>query len=104
MNNLSLNQQGLGLLDAMNKVYNEKNWKMETFEDECQKWLLFLLGFVNYSQTPEISLHEFISSEHYNVTRRHQTFISGQVCVMGGATLAAWDMWEQQAADRADRV
>ena len=68
----------------MNKVYDEKKWRMETFEGECKKWLLFLLGFVNYKQTPEISLHEFISSEYYNVTRRHQTFISGEVCVVRG--------------------
>lgn len=93
-NNLSLHQQGLGLLDAMNKVYNEKKWKMETFDHECQKWLLFLLGFVNYSQTPEISLHEFISSKHYTVTRRHQAFISVQVCFIGGVRM------KQQAVDR----
>ena len=49
-------------------------------EDEYKKWLLLLLGLVKYDQAPEVLLHEFISSDHYTVTRTLQTFVIDQVC------------------------
>ena len=64
----------------MNEVYNQKKWRMDYFDDECKKWLLLLLGLVNYEQNPEIMLHEFISSKHYVVAQRHQKVIISQVC------------------------
>ena len=61
-------------------VFCEKQWKIEHFDEECKKWLLFLLELVNYDHNPEILLHEFISSQRYAVTKRHMRFIVDQVC------------------------
>ena len=49
-------------------------------ENEYKRWLLLLLGLVEYDQAPENILHEFISSDHYTVTQSLQTFIIDQVC------------------------
>ena len=64
----------------MNEVYNQKKWRMDYFNGECEKWLLLLLRLVNYEQSPEIMLHEFISSKHCVVAQRHQKVIISQVC------------------------
>ena len=72
-------QQGLGLLDAMNEVYNQKKWRTIQFGDECKKWLLLLLGLVDYDHNPETFLREFISPQQYTMTKCHQKFIIDQV-------------------------
>lgn len=49
-------------------------------DNEYKRWLLLLLGLVKYDQAPEDLLREFISSDHYTVTRSFQKFITNQVC------------------------
>ena len=77
----TLIQQGLELLDAMNEVFIQKQWRMEHFDEECKTWLLFLLEFVKYDHNPKTFLHEFISSDDYVVTKSHQGFIVDEVCL-----------------------
>ena len=74
--------QGLEVLDAMNDVFSQKKWRMEHIDEECKKWLLLLLELVNYDHNPETLLHEFISSQHYAVTKFHHGFIVDQVYVV----------------------
>jgi len=73
-------KEGLELLDVMNDVFCQKQWKIEHFDEECKKWLLLLLELVNYDHNPEILLHEFISPQPYAVTKCHTRFIVDQVC------------------------
>lgn len=73
--------QGLELLDAMNEVFHQRQWRRELFDEECKKWLLLLLELVDYNCNPEECLDEFISSKCYVVTKCHQKFIVDQVCV-----------------------
>ena len=63
----------------MKNIFDQK-WRVEHFDDEYERWLLLLLGLVKYDQTPEDLLPEFISSDHYTVTKRHKRFIIDQVC------------------------
>ena len=66
----------------MNEVFNAKNWRVakEQFEEECKNWLLLLMGLVTKNDVdPELTLHEFLSSQ-YVVAKHHQGFIVDQVC------------------------
>ena len=65
----------------MNEVYDQK-WRTVQFGDECKKWLLLLLGLVDYDHNPEAFLHEFISSQHYPVAKNQKSFIIDQVKVL----------------------
>jgi len=60
----------------MNDIYNKKTWSKEQFDEECKKWLLFLLELVKYDHN---LLGEFISSKCYAVAQHHQSFIADQV-------------------------
>jgi len=73
-------QQGLELLDAMNEVFSQKQWRIEPFHEECKMWLQLLLELVDYNHSPEVLLHEFISSQRRYVVAKHlQGFITDQV-------------------------
>jgi len=78
LNDIKL-QQGLQLLDAMDRVFTVKQWRMDEFDEECKEWLLLLLEIVNCDHNLDSLLLEFIPSQCYVVAKRHQRFIVDQV-------------------------
>lgn len=65
----------------MNEVFSQKQWRIEPFHEECKMWLHLLLELVDYNHSPEVLLHEFISSQRRYVVAKHlQGFITDQVC------------------------
>ena len=65
----------------MNEVFSQKQWRIEPFHEECKMWLHLLLELVDYNHSPEVLLHEFISSQRRYIVAKHlQGFITDQVC------------------------